>query len=325
MSLTVAKLGLALFRRIGILSFDPAQNATNQNRRGLCTGDTDEALIAINGAMEEVFSLGPIELSEQQQASVLRPATTVTVDVTNFSTTIANLSLNLSSTGSWAQGCTIRIPGDTRDNELISQTQLLRPYMGTTAAGVSSTVWGDAVPLASTVLTVLGPVEVPDQFMLTPVQGRTEWNVANGIDLSRNSNYQNFSSQAKIIGYPIYWMVETRNIATNAFTQRILRVTPMPDKAYSLSYRVKVKPPTYTLTDFYAGSTYGTDPGTIIPFDWAESTLLPIALQRFSSHPAFDLEQIPEVARQGGLARQVFAESAKAQSTPNNSCYAWRV
>src|SRR3954471_19138884 len=123
--MTIHKLGLALLRRIGVLSYDPAANATNQNRRGLCTGDLDEALHAINGAMEECFALGPIELSEQQQAAVLRAATGVTLDVTQYATTIANLT----AWAGWMQGCTIRIAGDSRDNELISQTQLLRPFM----------------------------------------------------------------------------------------------------------------------------------------------------------------------------------------------------
>src|SRR3954463_13913919 len=120
MSLTIHKLGLALLRRIGVLSYDPAANATNQNRRGLCPGDLEEALIAINGAIEECFALGPIELSEQQQASVLRPATGVALDVAQYSTTIANLA----TWASWMQGCTIRVAGDARDNELISATQL---------------------------------------------------------------------------------------------------------------------------------------------------------------------------------------------------------
>src|SRR5258708_36090361 len=101
MSLTVHQLGRALLRRIGILSFDPAQNATNQNRRGLCPGDLDEALIAINGAMEQRFALGPIELSEQRQASVLRAATTPSVAVSQFSTTLANVV----GWQDWMQGC----------------------------------------------------------------------------------------------------------------------------------------------------------------------------------------------------------------------------
>src|SRR3954471_2940195 len=103
--MTIHKLGLALLRRIGVLSYDPAANATNQNRRGLCPGDLDEALNAINGAMEECFALGPIELSEQQQASVLHAATAVALDVTQYSSTVANLG----TWASWMQGCTIRI------------------------------------------------------------------------------------------------------------------------------------------------------------------------------------------------------------------------
>src|SRR3954471_9072972 len=99
--MTIHKLGLALLRRIGVLAYDPAANATNQNRRGLCAGDLEEALIAINGAMEECFALGPSELSEQQQASVLRAATGVLLNVTRYSTEITTVA----TWESWMQGC----------------------------------------------------------------------------------------------------------------------------------------------------------------------------------------------------------------------------
>jgi len=321
MSLTASKLGLALLRRLGVLSYDPAQNATNQNRRGLCTGDLDEILIAINGAMEECFALGPIELSEQQQAGVLRAGVSVTLDVTQYSQTIANLT----TWATWMQGCTIRIAGDSRDNEIVAQGQLLRPFMGTTATGVSATVYGDAIPLASTVLTILGPVEIPQLMELSACQGPSDFRKAIGFGFSRNANFQNFAAQSKPLGQPGFWFVETRNIAANAFTQRILRVTPMPDKAYSITYRAKVKPPVYVQNDLYTGTDYATDPGTIIPFDWAESTLLPIALQRFSQHPAFDQAQIAEVARQAELAKSVFKASETPMKAPSRARFAWRV
>jgi hypothetical protein len=322
MSLTVHQCGLACLRRIGVLSYDPTANATNQNRRGLCAGDLDEALNAINGAMEECFALGPIELSEQQQAGILRPATAASLDVTQYSTTIANLT----TWASWMQGCTIRIGGDSRDNELISQTQLLRPFMGATAAGASASVYGDAIPLASSVLTVLGPVEIPEQMELCGVIGQEAFKRAIGMGFSRFANTANFAAQAKPIGQPTHWTVETRNLAANAFTQRILRVTPMPDKAYSLTYRAKVKPPAYAQSDFYSGTDYATDPGTIIPFDWAESTLLPVALQRFSAHPACENGPMSaELARQAEMAKRVFVESAKPMSAPARVNYRWRV
>jgi hypothetical protein len=315
-------LGLALLRRIGVLSFDPAANATNQNRRGLCVGDLEEALHAINGAMEECFSLGPIELSEQQQASVLRPATGVTLDVVQYSTAVANLT----PWAAWMQGCTIRIAGDSRDNEIVSPTSLLRPFMGGDASGVAATVYGDAIPLAGSVLTVLGPVEIPEQMELCAVGGPHEFRREIGSGFSRQAAGANFAAQAKPIGTPTHWTVETRHLPSNAFTQRILRVTPMPDKACSLTYRAKVKPPAYTQADFYAGTAYGTDPETVIPFDWTESTLLPVALQRFAAHPAFEnAEMVGEIGRQAELAKRIFAESAKGMSAPVRARYQWRV
>lgn len=300
MSLTVHKLGLSLLRRIGVLSYDPAQNAGNQNRRGLCDGDLEEVLIAINGAMEECFSLGPVELSQQEQAGVLWEPTSITFDVTQYSAVIAN------ATGWEArmQGCTVRVPGDTRDNQILSATKLLRPFMGPTAAATSVTVFGDAVPLPSIVLTVLAPVSIPEGELVPGIP-------------------QCFEGSA---GQPKHWNVETRNIDGNAFTQRFLRVAPLPSRAYSLTYDAKVKPPTFAQTDFYSGTSYAVDPGTVIPFDWAESTLLPVALQRFSAHPAFDHpEVIAEVARQAELAKRVFAESAKPMTAPRKAHYRWRV
>lgn len=321
MSLTPHQIGLAMFRRIGLLSFDPAQNAVNQNRRGLCAGDTDEALIALNGAMEECFALGPVELSEQRQASVLHAATGITLDVSANSTTVANVT----TWAAWMQGCTVRIPGDTGDNEFISQTALLRPFMGSTGTGLSSTVYGDAVPLDQSISRVMGPVRIPQQMELAGVEYPFGFDQATAAGFRSSQDFVNFSMTQKPIGQPRFWAMETRNIATNAFTQRFLRVTPIPDHAYSLTYRVKVKPPTYVLSDFYAGTSYGVDPGTIIPFDWAESTLLPIALARFAMHPAFDPAQAATVAQQAETAKRVFREAAKPASMPQRARYAWRV
>lgn len=318
MSLTVHQLGKAALRRIGVLSYDPAQNATNQNRRGLCTGDLDEVLIAINGGAQECFALGPIELSEQQQSTVLRPGTGLTLDATQYSTTIANLT----TWASWMQGCTVRISGDGQDNELISATQLLRPFMGVTGTGLVATVYGDAVALDSASMTVIEPVEIPQWGPLTPSTRPFQYWV--GSRQNSDGLLLNGSLQSKPTGRPCEWTVETRNIATNAFTQRILRVFPMPDSAYSLSFRVQVKPPVYSQSDLYAGTSYGVDPGTIIPFDWVESTLLPEVLRRFSTHPAFDGD-VEKIRLEAETAKRIFAESAKPQKVAQKAVYQWRV
>jgi len=50
------------------------------------------------------------------------------------------------------------------------------------------------------------------------------------------------------------------------------------------------------------------DPGVSIPLqeNWEESILLPLALQRFTTHPNFQPEAAkPEIARQAALVRQI--------------------
>lgn len=320
MSLTVHQIGLAALRRIGVLSFDPSKNANNQNRRGLLPGDLDEVLIALNGGLEECFGLGPTELGETRGAVVLNAPTAITVNVTGLSATVANFT----TYAAWMQGCTIRIPGDSRDNEIVSDTQLLRPYMGATATATPCTVFADAVPLDSSIVTIMEPVEIP---FLTPLQQASsrdefnQWCYFGGYPGA--SFYYTYISGQKPQGQPIAWFCDTRYNATNAFTQRFLRVSPMPGQPYSLSYRAKVKPPTYTQADFYSGTSYDTDPMTVIPFDWVESTLLPVVLQRFVANPAFDNPTVAaELSRQAEVAKKTFQESSRPMSAPRFGYYA---
>lgn len=293
--MTVHSLGKRLLARIGVFSYDPAQNANELNRRGLIEGDKEEVLSAINAAMQICFSLGPVQLREQRRAFVLRVPTPVTLSVTQYSTSFASLA----TWADWMLGCTIRIAGDTRDNELVGNDELLRPFMGTTGTGIAATVYADAVPLDAGVLRVLEPVELPRQRPLMACATRGDFEHCE-------------HGEMKGVGVPGRWFCEARYSEGTPFTQRLLRVAPMPDTAYSLSYRAEIKPPQYLQEDLYTETNYSTDPGTEIPFDWVESTLLPVALECFLIHPAFDNAQVADaVRRQSEIAKRVFAESSR--------------
>lgn len=305
--MTVAQLALRLLARIGVVSFDPTLNATNQLRRGLVSGDLDEALAAINGAMQECFGLGPAELSEQDMGGVLRAPTAVTLNVTQYSTTISSFT----TYASWMEGCTIRIAGDTADNVIVSSTALRRPYIGSTTSGAAATVYADAIPCSSNVRNVLGPVVIPNTSPLVAMGTRDEflrWDNAAYTPNRSGIPPQAAYMLSKMIGRPGAWFSDTNYNASDAFTPVYLRVSPMPDRAYPIEYRAKLKPPVFVQADLYAGTAYATDPGTIIPFDWVEDTLLPIALQRFTAHPAFDNSSAAgEIARQATIAKDNFS------------------
>lgn len=272
---------------IGILSFDPAVNATTAGKRAVEPFDIAFCADCMTGAAEEIFDEGPASVSEAPDAYQLYPPTGVTLTVTQFSKTISGLT----TWAPWMLGCTINISGDQLFNEITSQTTLLRPYAGGSGA-VSGTVYGDAVKLPSNVKQVMDPVRLPT---LAPLMGTT--NRERFLGYTNPHRYGNrmttgrqvfYDLTNKTVGQPAIWMAENMiNVAT-AETTKFLRFNPMPNQAYSATVRVKIKAPTFTAADIYAGADYTTDPGAIIPLDYHSSIFVPFAMQRFMAHPSFN-------------------------------------
>lgn len=320
MSMTIQQVAQRLLFRIGIVSLNPATNAQSANAATVdLVNDIAECVAAINGALQEVWGLGPAAIREQRQSVQLYPPTGVNINVTQYSTTISGLT----DPGWMGKGCTIRVNGDGLDNELVSDTLLLRPCQAATG-NVNATVFCDSVLIPSIIANVKQPVYIPQIVSpLIPAASREEFQATFRWDAYgqgiRPQQYEYYAMQNKVTGEPRMWFAEPRYDPTQTILPVYLRVNPMPGSPYPLSYGAQLKPPTISATDI---GTFSSDPGTTIPQDWNESILLAFALQRFASHPSFDARPavIKEIERQVDIAR-LLLDSLTPQIAGVNALY----
>lgn len=285
---------------IGVYSFDTSVNQNDASKRPVCDGDKTFIAGCITGAMGEMFEDGPASLSEDRYSSVLLGPTGITLNVTQYSTAITGVT-------AWNArmiGQTVRIQGDAQDNVFISQTTLLRPYMGVTAAGISATVFGDAIQLPQGTDSVLEPVEIPLISPLLCAKSAEEfraWGVPYQTPGNRRPDSNYYLERNKPGGQPSIWFAEGRLTPTLTYLPIFLRVNPMPGQDYPITLRRKLEPPVLALADIGTPDTPST---FVLPVPWHESVLLPYVLQRFTAHEAFlnkDAKQ--EINRQYQAAR----------------------
>lgn len=289
---------------IGVYSLDPSANASDPMKRQLQTSDLEFMAGCMTGALGEMFIDGPADLSETRYGTSMRGPEGITLTCTKYSTTVSGVT-------TWRNsmiGCTCRISGDGNDNEFVSQTQLLNPYMG--APGTSAQmgiVYGDAMMLPAGTDSVIDSVQVPLLFPLSPVTSRQEfraWTVpsrfGNAPFHSPGSNW--FIQQNKPTGQPSIWFAEARFTPTLGYLPIFLLVNPMPQADYALSMRIKIEPPTILATDI---GDANTAPDIPIPANWQETIFMPYFTQRFTAHSSFSNKDAKvEIGRQYQRAKE---------------------
>ena len=301
--MTVQELALRLLKYIGVTSLDTNGAGNARNTPGLAPGDLDDIAVAINGAMQEIFAQGPPFISQRRWASVLRAPAHIVITIPGQYSTACTMT----GYQDWMQGCTVQIDGDPQQNEILNATTLLRPHAGTGGV-MSATVWADALLLPSYAVSVVEPVEMPLLPFLQPVSDRFQFRSYNqpfqptSSRGSMGGNYTRYVTANKQVGIPVVYLVDSFYDGTVTDLPVFLRVNPMPQTAYPITMGLTVKPPTITAADIYPEGG-GADPLTSLPVDWHESVLFPIALQRFSAHPAFKGASSPaEMMRQYQMA-----------------------
>lgn len=302
--MTLRDLVLRLLKYRGITSLDPAENSTSLLKRGLGETDIQDALNCVNAAAQEAFTDAGASVKEQTRGDVLRAPASIILSATINSSTI-NVT---SGWASWMEGCTVRLPGDQMDNRLISQTQLLRPYLGGTGS-IGGQVFADCIPITSTVRRILDPVWLPNQVRITVANSLEEFLRWNGTDTAPAHEHpfapgRNYGLTNKSVGEPCICYADTHLDYASAFRPLYLRFNPMPGQAYAVSFRAEMKAPLFTLADVDNGD-HETDPGAIFPMDYVESTLMPYALQRWQLEP--------DVVLEGTQAREALRQYQKAK------------
>lgn len=287
---TARVLAIRLLRYLGVTSLDPTTPANQAFP--IEPTDLDDVIGVMNSALQEYFELSPSEVREANLGAYLNAPTNATLSVTQGSSVITSFT----GYASWMLGCTIRLFGDTQDNEVTSQTLLARPFMGATSGSVAATVFGDAVQLDATVGKVFDPVSVPNQSPLLPATSRMEFCHMAGYPLVTGpwggsyggSYYPFFWWVQKPISRPLTWFLESAYTSNLAYVPRRIRVAPMPNAAYSLSYRAGLNALRLQATDVDTGD-HTTDPMTLLPISDTdvESILMRICAKGMTMLPTF--------------------------------------
>lgn len=321
--ITVRTLVLMGLRLLGVTSLDPTTPANQAFP--IEPTDLDDVLGCLNAAFQEYFTLSPTEVRESNLGAVLNAPTAVTVNVTAASSAIASFT----GYATWMLGCTIRIGDDDQDNEISSQTLLARPYMGSTGAAVTATVYGDSVQLDQTISQVLDPVAIttPVQTFLIPANTRGDFARLSGFPIVTNFdgtayNWPFFFYARKSISRPLWWFLESAYSSPIGYVPRRIRLAPMPDGQYAIGYRGVMTATRYQATDVDNGD-HTTDPMTLLPINDmdVESTLTKILFQHMSGLPTFkNTQAVPEINR-AYRAVMIKMENIRAQASPSRGAY----
>lgn len=214
-----------------------------------------EILDAINGGLQVMHSLAPA-ISKEVVASIpLAAPQAITIGVENGSTTITGYDFD-----SDQYYRTIRISGDSIDNQPMGVNELLHPYGGTTGT-VSATLYGDAVsivePYEELISDRLRVLDTGDEV----IHFRRDWFM-----------------KEKPIGRPECFHAEANARNRNSPAPAVLRFDHLPDRLYRIQGKFSMAPARIGLPDILS-------PGADIPLrdELVESYLLPISRSLLTS------------------------------------------
>ena len=294
MALTVQKLALRLAKYIGVTTFDPsdASNTTPLHQAGLREGDVEEILACINGALQEMWSSAPRALCFRRESAVLYAPETHQITVVNGATEISSFA----GYAAWMEGCSVAVSGEKRLNEIEGASSLLRAHTGPSGA-VNVTVYSDCVSFGPEVIECSEPfiyhgTGTPAECLIC-VTSRAEFEAL-------RSGHGGYS------GVPTHYFADTRYLPNEGRVRMRVHLYRVPDRMGTMEYGVRLNAPEVTDADLSAvGDTGRVLP---IPHGWGEAVLLPLALQRFTAHPAFEAEKArKELERQAAVARRMLA------------------
>lgn len=319
---TAHTVGKRLLRYWGVTSLD--STSPSGQPFPIQSTDLDDLVGVMTGSLQELFDLGPAHMRQKSIGALLNAPTTVTLTATYGITTISALT----TYAAWMLGCTIRITGDTQDNELSSSTVLARPYMGTSASGISATVYADSIQLDETVDRVLSPVSLPDRTPLLAAATRAQFIQLAGYPLLSAADGTPYGGPfnwfvRKTHATPVAWFVDGFYDSTKDYLPRRIRFAPMPDMAYPVGYLAVINPPRIATADIDNGD-HSTDPGVKLPIPngWIESIYMPICAQRMTATPKFHNDSaLPEIGRQYKAAVGVLKSASRGMSALSEGFY----
>lgn len=257
------------------------------------TADTRlELLDAINGGLQRMHALANSNSKTTTISIPLDAPVTISIGVTNGSAETTGTAFTANQLYR-----TVKIAGDSIDNQITGTNSLLHPYAGETGA-VAATIYCDCVAFPEPYSGLVGdPRVIEDNFILTHQKAVSHWRMNRPI---RRPDF--------------YWMEENAP-NQNPPAPFTMRVDTLPDKLYRLEARATLAPARVAFADLL-------ESGASIPLlaEHVESYLLPIARGLLANSEMWRDEATKATAKKEGEAARADYEllAAKTLATPNN-------
>lgn len=262
----------------------------------------------ITGALQELQARKP-------DAFVSRVGKTVAAPVSGTAVlTAGSTAVNLSSWGGAdLRGKMIRV-GSTWNQVAAGAAApgnaLVLPWRG--ASGTASiVVYDDAVLVGAEGFVVVGNVWLEGYGMLRACPDRATYTAFRDDLLATDYSVSRVQRQ-RSVGQPESWWVESAWAhAADTGQQLYMRLAPLPEQEYSISYDLALRPRELVPDDL-------EDEDLVIPVveGFYDSVLIPWVLQRWTASPWFKNESAKaEIARQFSVAQNILHDLSGQQET----------
>ncbi len=292
MSITVPQL----FHRIG-------RRARGGDFTKLSMTEQTDLAEAANTALQRLYNALPTYFKEQTQGFVLpAPLAISGVGVTQFGKTVTGVTFTDAQFGQ-----TVVLDGDGSWNQIIGTDELLNPYMGATGT-VGGTVYGNAIHSTTYPLDrIIGDPRFANQtqapffdYKITRVNEPT-------------SAYWFYAQQT---GFPLTWWPQVFGNSQGNTPIMVLRFAPAPNAAIGINVRIGFWPKRITLADYDAATEL------VVPDQFIEPCLIPMATQAFMSSPAWLTKGDEAMIEARGDKGELYAKNQPGQiGAPNNQIF----
>jgi hypothetical protein len=237
------------------------------------TADGRQELVdAINSALQQLNELAPPHSKITTASILLEEPKQITLEVSNGSREVTNYVF-----GRDESYRTIRIEGDSIDNQVTGTAELLHPYGGQTGE-VSATLYCDAIGIPEVY------TEITSDPLLVEVGKKL---------INHRPSPHHWSPRA--IARPKFWWMESNARNNNPAGQpAILRVDTLPDQSYRLEFEASLAPERVLFSD-----TLNEVMGVPMRPEHIESYLIPVARGILASSSQWRDPEEKESARQG--------------------------
>lgn len=284
MQLTAQQLANAMLKHLGAGSDNKAMAVGTNGSADVTDGMKQSALEVIAGVLEELRETCP-EAFSVRMGVVFTPATSGTLTVGDDLK-----SFTLGTIAAPVNGCSIRINGDSNDNEVSGNaagTYGLQYQFGGMAGATTATWFGDCVVLGTPAARILGrPVLALSGQPLIVLNRREDFlNYGTRYAVGDYGMRSGRTRRVRWVNIPeAVWLEDWHNPSTDMPEYR-LHCTPLPLGTYPVDIEAVTQIP--NLTPASLANEDGTDPGVVFgtPSGFDSSILKPMVVKRWMAEP----------------------------------------